>query len=81
MTLSQESTASGPVVKPVLWNPNAAANWSIPFTPVFGSILNYLNWKALDDSVRSRKSLVWVWVNIVLLVLVLTLSKIGRAHV
>lgn len=42
------------VVKPALWSPNAVANWSLVFTPVLGSTLNYLNWKALGEAERGE---------------------------
>jgi predicted amidophosphoribosyltransferase len=27
-----------------IWNPNAASNWSLVFTPAFGSYLHARNW-------------------------------------
>lgn len=33
--------------KITLWNPNAAVNWSVLFTPIFGAWIQAKNWKAL----------------------------------
>lgn len=52
-----------------LWNPNAAANWSLVFTPVFGGIIHYLNWQKIGDSSKARVSLIWVGVVTVILIL------------
>lgn len=35
--------------EPGLWNPNAAANWSLVFTPIFGATILALNSKLLGD--------------------------------
>jgi hypothetical protein len=51
------TTADRPVV--ALWNPNAAAAWSLLFTPVFGAWLHALNWRALGDTEREKASLAW----------------------
>jgi hypothetical protein len=45
---------------PQLWNPNAAANWSLVFTPAFGAFLHARNWKALGQPERATINLVWV---------------------
>ena len=34
---------------PPLWNPNAAAAWSLVFSPIFGAILHMKNWQALGQ--------------------------------
>ncbi|MGN6526593.1 MAG: hypothetical protein ACTHL8_09405 [Burkholderiaceae bacterium] len=44
---------------PRLWNPNAAASWSLVFSPVFGSILHMKNWKAMGDERRAATSRKW----------------------
>jgi len=36
-----------------IWNPNAAANWSILFTPAFGSYLQMLNWRTLSEPAKA----------------------------
>jgi hypothetical protein len=44
-----------------IWNPNAAVNWSILFTPLFGAWLHAKNWTALGELDRARKSMRWVY--------------------
>jgi len=46
-------------VTPRLWNPVAAARWSILFSPAFGAILHMLNWRALGEPARARGSRNW----------------------
>jgi hypothetical protein len=38
---------------PALWNPNAAANWSLLFSPMFGAWLHMKNWAALGEPERA----------------------------
>jgi hypothetical protein len=47
--------------KIALWNPNAAALWSLIFTPLFGAYLHALNWRALGDPEREEASMTWVF--------------------
>jgi hypothetical protein len=49
---------------PALWNPNAAALWSVLFSPVFGAWLHALNWRALGDPARQRRSARWMLVGL-----------------
>ncbi len=44
---------------PALWNPNAAANWSLLFTPIFGAYLHMKNWEALDDAAKATSARRW----------------------
>ncbi len=52
---------------PELWNPNAAANWSLLFTPIFGAYLHTKNWEALGEAREARASRTWFWVSVVLI--------------
>ncbi len=45
---------------PPLWNPNAAAAWSLLFSPIFGSILHMKNWQALGKTEEASASKRWV---------------------
>ena len=45
---------------PALWNPNAAAGWSLLFTPIFGAWLHMLNWQALGESRRVESAKTWM---------------------
>lgn len=45
---------------PALWNPSAAANWSLLFSPVFGAFLYMKNWQALGEPAKAFAAKVWV---------------------
>jgi hypothetical protein len=51
---------------PALWNPNAAANWSLLFSPVFGAWLHTRNWQALGETERAKTSRKWLVAGIVI---------------
>jgi hypothetical protein len=54
------------VDSPPLWNPNAAANWSLLFSPAFGAFLHMKNWEALGEPEKASAAKVWVIVALVL---------------
>lgn len=61
-----------------LWNPNAAASWSLLFTPVFGAWLHAKNWNELNKTEKAKKSMWWVYIDIVfLLVLPFLPDEVG----
>jgi hypothetical protein len=45
---------------PSLWNPNAAANWSLIFSPAFGAFLHMKNWEALGQPEKAAASKNWL---------------------
>jgi hypothetical protein len=45
---------------PALWNPNAAASWSLLFTPIFGAYLHMRNWQALGQPEKAASSKNWI---------------------
>ena len=49
---------------PELWNPDAAGNWSLFFTPVFGSILIGKNWDALGHADKASRARIWAYVTL-----------------
>lgn len=53
--------APPPPKKVKLWNPTAACNWSILFTPAFGAYLHAENWKALGQPMMVRANRVFFW--------------------
>jgi len=63
-----------------LWNPNAAANWSLIFTPIFGAYIQMLNWRELGDFGRARRCKIWIWVGCLIAILSLgaEFSNISR---
>lgn len=52
--LDDAAEPAAPALRPVpggaLWNPDAAALWSLLFTPLFGSVLIWLNARRLADA-------------------------------
>ena len=67
--MEKEQTIS----KVKLWNPNAAAYWSILFTPIFGAWLHAKNWKELKEEDKAKKSMIWVYIGFVFLIVNLIL--------
>jgi hypothetical protein len=51
-----------------LWNPNAAACWSIIFTPAFGAYLVMRNWEALGEREQALMARKWFVFSLGLLV-------------
>src|SRR5689334_11131364 len=58
-----------------IWNPRAAAAWSLLFSPIFGSILYVLNWRALDERRRARGVRTWLFVSLVFYLARMTLTS------
>jgi len=52
---------------PKLWNPNAAANWSLLFSPAFGAFLHMKNWQALGDTQRAQLNRNWVIASVLII--------------
>jgi hypothetical protein len=53
---------------PPLWNPAAAASWSLLFSPIFGAFLHMRNWQALGQPDKAAKSKTWIVATIVFLI-------------
>ena len=53
---------------PPLWNPNAAANWSLLFSPAFGAFLHMKNWQALGEPAKASAARTWVIVVVSILI-------------
>ena len=53
---------------PPLWNPDAAASWSLLFTPIFGAWLHMKNWQALGEAKKARAAKAWASLALVILV-------------
>jgi heme/copper-type cytochrome/quinol oxidase subunit 2 len=68
--LNNQALNNSPIgAPPTLWNPTAAGNWSLLFTPVFGSSLIFMNWKALGQEDRIGSSRIWIVVSILVFIL------------
>ena len=62
-----EGTTIESAQAPPLWNPNAAANWSLLFTPMFGAWLQMQNWQALGEARRADSAKTWLALSTVVL--------------
>lgn len=51
---------AGGEAAPPLWNPNAAANWSLLLSPIFGAWLHMMNWRSLGEMRRAAAARVWI---------------------
>jgi len=65
---------AAPVVNeaPPLWNPSAAARWSLLLSPIFGATLHMKNWQALGETEKAAQSRKWVWGSVAFFVLLIT---------
>ena len=61
MTNAETQPTSQP---PALWNPNAAACWSLLFSPVFGAFIHAQNAEALGRVEEAKSNRVWFYVSI-----------------
>ncbi|MDB6124630.1 MAG: Uncharacterized protein JWQ71_3623 [Pedosphaera sp.] len=50
--------------RPALWNPNAAACWSLLFTPAFGAYLHARNADSLGRAEEAKAHRVWFYVSL-----------------
>ncbi|PTT90302.1 hypothetical protein DBR42_06195 [Pelomonas sp. HMWF004] len=55
----QDVTSHHDAAPPPLWNPGAAASWSLLFSPIFGALLHRKNWLALGDEQKAAQSKAW----------------------
>jgi hypothetical protein len=56
--------------RPSLWNPNAAAMWSLLLTPAFGAYLHAANWRTLGDSEHAKANKLCVWLTFVFMAVI-----------
>ena len=54
-------------VAPALWNPNAAASWSLLFSPAFGALLQMHNWRALGEPEKAATAKMWAIVSLLVI--------------
>lgn len=59
---------------PPLWNPNAAASWSLLFSPAFGAYLHMKNWQALGDDGKAAAQKTWFIVTLFFVVCLAVVS-------
>ncbi|MDM5178213.1 hypothetical protein F2P44_18600 [Massilia sp. CCM 8695] len=63
------SPAAGAERRDTLWNPDAAAFWSLLFTPLFGAFLLIRNWETLGESGRAVRACWWFALSLVMVIL------------
>jgi hypothetical protein len=49
---------------PALWNPNAAACWSLLFSPAFGAFLHARNAESLGHTDMAKANRIWFYVSL-----------------
>lgn len=59
---------------PPLWNPNAAASWSLLFSPIFGAYLQMKNWEALGEMAKADTSRKWFKAGIAFFTVIMALA-------
>ncbi len=57
-TMGNGQTTDSRIIK--LWNPNAAANLALLFSPIFSAWLHSKNWHELGKPDEAKKSMMWV---------------------
>lgn len=61
-----ERASAAPAAAPI-WNPYATANWSLLFSPAFGSYLQMLNWRALGETEKADSARNWFYASLAML--------------
>ena len=64
---------------PPLWNPNAAASWSLLLSSAFGAYLHMRNWRALGEHRLADQARIWMAVSIGVLVLTIFFGTLTGA--
>jgi hypothetical protein len=73
-----DSNTGQPETRPAaIWNPNAAANWSLLFSPAFGSYLHMRNWRALGEPDKAATARVWFYASLALLIAYPVIGVVG----
>ena len=63
---------SSPVIKNgtvALWDPFAAALWSIVLSPAFGTYIHLLNWKTLNEPQKANSTKIWFYVSFAVMII------------
>jgi len=62
--------------KPAIWNPYIVANLCLLFSPLFSTIIQYINWNALKQKDKAKLSRIWIFTWIAILIIFLVLGVI-----
>jgi hypothetical protein len=68
-----EVDAKGDPAAPI-WNPGAAASWSLLFSPVFGALVQMKNWQALGKPEEAERAKRWAITCAVILLALIVFS-------
>ena len=60
-----------------IWNPDAASNWSIIFSPAFGSYLHALNWRTLGEPEKEKSAMGWFYFSLAMIGVYFLMVHIG----
>jgi hypothetical protein len=74
----QDDAASSTPVS--LWNPEAAAMWSLVFSPAFGAYLHMRNWQQLGQKKKAAESKLWFLAATSILALDLALTALNATR-
>ena len=72
--MKSANTPAGDDQTPSLWNPNAAALWSLLFSPAFGAFLHARNAQALGRTDEAKANNVWFYASILFMAGIVLLS-------
>jgi hypothetical protein len=61
---------------PPLWNPGAAASWSLFFSPAFGAFLHMKNWEALGEPEKAASAKRWIVIYLATLIAFIVASTL-----
>ena len=61
---------------PRLWNPNAAASWSLLFSPLFGAFIHMKNWQVLGEPEKAANAKNWALASLLFFVVVVVLAVV-----
>jgi len=64
---------------PALWNPNAAGNWSLLFSTIFGSYLHWKNEEAIGDARRIDTARRWFFASLAVVSLSVAFAVLSPA--
>jgi hypothetical protein len=73
---SDTAALDAPLSERAIWNPAAAACWSIVFTPAFGAYIVMRNWEVLGDTRQAMIARKWYCLSLGLLVVQLLSTAI-----
>jgi len=62
---------------PALWNPNAAASWSLLFSTIFGSYLHWKNEERIGDARRTAAARNWFFASVAVVGLSVAFAIMG----